>query len=135
MSIAAKVAEAIEHWDHVSALLAPPETENEYSDLVEALDTVLDAGGADEFHPLATLAYHLGDLIDAWEEAHVAEPQTTGVEALKYLMAEHGLRQSDLPEVGSQGVVSEILAGKRELNLRQLRSLAHRFGVAEQVFI
>ncbi len=30
MSIAAKVAEAIEHWDHVSALLTPPETKDEY---------------------------------------------------------------------------------------------------------
>ncbi len=30
-----------------------------------------------------------------------------------YLMEEHGLRQSDLPEIGSQGVVSEILNGKR----------------------
>ncbi len=91
--------------------------------------------GADESHPLAILAHQLGDLIESWEEAHVAEPHASGVEALKYLMNEHGLRQSDLPEIGSQGVVSEILAGKRELNLRQLRSLDHRFGVAEQVFI
>lgn len=37
------------------------------------------------------------------------DPITT----LKDLMAEHGLNQSDLPEIGSQGVVSEILSGKR----------------------
>jgi len=35
-------------------------------------------------------------------------------------MDQHGLTQSDLPEIGSQGVVSEILSGKRELNARRL---------------
>jgi HTH-type transcriptional regulator/antitoxin HigA len=48
---------------------------------------------------------------------------------LAFLMQSHGLRQSDLPEVGSQGVVSEVLAGKRELNLRQVTALAKRFRV------
>ena|SRR5687768_1085180 len=30
---------------------------------------------------------------------------------------EHSLTQSDLPEIRSQGVVSEVLRGKRELNI------------------
>jgi HTH-type transcriptional regulator/antitoxin HigA len=50
-------------------------------------------------------------------------------------MEEHDLRQSDLPEIGSQGVVSEILNGKRELNVRQIRKLARRFQVSPAVFI
>jgi HTH-type transcriptional regulator/antitoxin HigA len=50
-------------------------------------------------------------------------------------MEEHDLRQSDLPEVGSQGVVSEVLNGKRELNVRQIRELARRFHVSPTVFI
>jgi HTH-type transcriptional regulator/antitoxin HigA len=58
-----------------------------------------------------------------------------GAEVLQYLMEEHSLRQSDLPEVGSQGVVSEILNGKRELNVRQIRELAQRFHVSPAVFI
>ena len=44
-------------------------------------------------------------------------------------MEEHGLRQSDLPEVGAQSVVSAVLAGKRQLNLRQVKALANRFSV------
>jgi HTH-type transcriptional regulator/antitoxin HigA len=32
-------------------------------------------------------------------------------------------------------VVSEILSGKRQLNLRQIRWLAERFGVSAEVFI
>jgi HTH-type transcriptional regulator/antitoxin HigA len=50
-------------------------------------------------------------------------------------LTEHDLKQSDLPEVGSQGVVSEILSGKRDLNVRQMRALAKRFGVSPAVFI
>jgi len=50
-------------------------------------------------------------------------------------MEAHGLTQSDLPEIGSQGVVSEILSGERELNIRQIRRLAKRFGVSPAVFI
>lgn len=50
-------------------------------------------------------------------------------------MEEHRLTQSDLPDVGSQGVVSEILHGKRQLNVRQIRALADRFGVSPAVFM
>jgi HTH-type transcriptional regulator/antitoxin HigA len=55
--------------------------------------------------------------------------------SLKYLMREHDIRQSDLPEIGSQGVVSEVLTGKRELNVRQVNRLAKRFGVSVETFI
>jgi HTH-type transcriptional regulator/antitoxin HigA len=50
-------------------------------------------------------------------------------------MDEHGLTQSDLSEVGSQGVISDILRGKRVLNVRQIRALAERFQVSPAVFV
>ena len=50
-------------------------------------------------------------------------------------MEEHGLKQSDLLELGSQGVVSEILSGKRQLNIRQVKLLAKRFKVSPAVFV
>ncbi len=62
-------------------------------------------------------------------------PASSGVDTLHFFMEEYGLTQSDLPEVGSQGVVSEILSGKRELNVRQIRVLAKRFHVSPAVFI
>jgi hypothetical protein len=61
--------------------------------------------------------------------------EASGLEALAFLMAQHGLRQGGLPEIGSQGVVSEILAGKRELNIRQVRALSERFGVSAATFV
>ena len=60
---------------------------------------------------------------------------TEGADLLRFFMEEHNLSQSDLAEVGSQGVVSEILSGKRELNVRQIRALSKRFGVSPSVFV
>ena len=45
------------------------------------------------------------------------------------------VKQADLREIGSQGVVSEILAGNRELNIRQIRALSERFGVSPATFV
>jgi antitoxin component HigA of HigAB toxin-antitoxin module len=38
-------------------------------------------------------------------------------------------------EVGSQGVVFEIMNGKRELNVRQIKALTKRFDVPPAVFL
>lgn len=125
---------AIHHWQYVAPMLVMPTTATEYEDLVEALDQVLDAGGADENHPLAILADRMGDLVAAYENQHLPEIPGNGMDALRYLMQTWDLGQADLPEIGSQGVVSELLSGKRELNLRQVKALAARFGVPLQVF-
>jgi HTH-type transcriptional regulator/antitoxin HigA len=61
--------------------------------------------------------------------------EASGAEVLGYMMREHGLTQSDLPGVGPQSVISEILSGRRQLNLRQIRWLAEHFKVPIDVFI
>jgi HTH-type transcriptional regulator/antitoxin HigA len=40
-----------------------------------------------------------------------------------------------MKEIGSQGVVSEVLSGKRSLNSRQIKALSERFAVSPAVFI
>ena len=122
------------HWKAIHPVLAI-RTEEEYDLAVERINQLVDEVGMNEAHPLYELLDTLGTLIHAYEERYEPLPESSGVEALQYLMEEHGLTQSDLPEVGSQGVVSEILRGKRELNVRQMRALAHRFGVAPAVFL
>ncbi|MFA7391115.1 MAG: helix-turn-helix domain-containing protein [Pigmentiphaga sp.] len=62
--------------------------------------------------------------------------QAAGLQfVLQFLMEQHGLKQSDLSEVGSQSVVSQILSGRRMLNARQVAALAARFGVGADVFL
>lgn len=84
---------------------------------------MLDAGGANKNRPLA-LVVQLGEGIAAYEDAHHPLPVLPPNEMLRYLMEEHGIKQVELPEVGSQGVVSEMLAGKRKLNARSKSELS-----------
>jgi HTH-type transcriptional regulator/antitoxin HigA len=109
--------------------------EREYDRAIRRLNTLLDEVGTNERHPLYSLLDTLGTLIHAYEDEHFKEPDPSGLEMLRYFMEEHGLRQSDLPEVGSQRAVSEVLRGKRELTATQIRALASRFHVAPAVFI
>jgi HTH-type transcriptional regulator/antitoxin HigA len=121
------------HWAAVSPLLTI-HNEQEYDRAIERLNQLLDEVGTDEQHPLYELLDTLATVIHVYEEQHHPLPAVSGAEVLEYLMEEHGLTQSALPEVGSQGIVSEILRGKRELNVRQIRALAQRFGVSPAVF-
>jgi HTH-type transcriptional regulator/antitoxin HigA len=77
----------------------------------------------------------IGVLIEDYEDEHIPEPEGDPISVLKYFMEEYELKQKDLPELGSQGIVSEILNGKRELNLRQVKALSERFKVPVSVFI
>jgi len=122
------------HWAAIEPFLSI-RSEDEYDGAVERLNQLIDEVGTDEQHPLYELLDTLGKLIEAWEEEHHRVPGCTGAEMLRFFMDEHGLTQSDLPEVGSQGVVSEILRGKRELNVRQIRALAKRFRVSSAAFL
>jgi HTH-type transcriptional regulator/antitoxin HigA len=122
------------HWTNIAPLLTI-RNECEYNGAVKRLNKLLDAIGDNEKHPLYSLLDTLGTIIHVYEEEHYPIPEATGVDVLRFLMDEHGLSQSDLPEVGSQGVVSEILNGRRELNLRQVRALAERFKVSSAVFV
>jgi HTH-type transcriptional regulator/antitoxin HigA len=123
-----------DHWATVQPLLVIRD-EDDYDRAVTALNELIDEVGVDERHPLYDFLDTLGTVIAAYETEHVELPEVGGAAVLAYLMDEHGLRQADLPEVGSQGVVSEILSGKRELNVRQIRALAERFGVSPAVFV
>ena len=122
------------HWSTIRPLLTI-RNEREYDRAVKLLNELLDEIGTNERHPLYSFMDTLGTLIEAYEEEHYPMPASSGVDMLRYLMEEHGLAQSELREIGSQGVVSEVLNGKRELNIRQVRALAKRFHVSPAVFV
>ena len=115
--------------------IAPIRNAVHYRQMVAMLEALLDEAGSNEKHPAMGLIDIVGDLIEDYEAAHHPLPDVTGVQALKFLMEQHGLKQNDLREIGSQGVVSEILSGKRDLNIRQIRALSERFGVSPATFV
>ena len=110
-------------------------SDSEYDRAIERLNGLIDEVGTDIEHPLYSFLDILGIIIEAYEKQHYPIPDSSGVDMLVHFMGEHSLSQSDLPEIGSQGVVSEIINGKRELNLRQIRALAQRFNVSPGVFL
>lgn len=109
--------------------------EREYNQAVAVLNQLLDAGAASENHPLADLVNTLGGLIGDYDDAHYPAQDVSPIAMIRFLMAQNGLTQSDLPEIGTQGVVSETLRGKRELNVRQIKALSERFHVPSSLFL
>ena len=103
--------------------------------MVNLLDSLIDEVGNNENHPLTSLMETIGTLIETYESQYINETEGNSIDALNAFIEEHGLKQSDLSEIGSQGVVSEILSGKRQLNVRQIKILSNRFKVSPAVFI
>jgi len=122
-------------WPNIQSTFSVPHNEKDYNRLVQLLDGVIDEVGDDESHPLASLMETLGSLIESYEDRSIPEIEGNPTDTLKFLMEEHGLKQSDLSEIGSQGIVSEILAGKRQLNVRQIKLLSKRLSVSPVVFM
>ncbi|MBU0499135.1 MAG: transcriptional regulator [Gammaproteobacteria bacterium] len=126
----------IDHWDLMAPVLSPLQSEGDYEAMVERMNALMDYIGDDEGHPLTGLLHLMGDLVSEHDAEHYGPVESaTGVEMLRHFMQDRGLKQTDLPEIGSQGVVSEILGGKRELNLRQIQALSTRFGVPASLFV
>lgn len=125
----------IQTFEQTARFLFVPTNEEEYRRLVDLLDEITDIVRDDESHPLANLMDVIGVLVENYEAENVPVPRSDPISVLKYFMDEYGLKQKDLPELGSQGVVSEILSGKRELNIRQVKALSERFQVPSSVFV
>ena len=122
-------------WPDIQPIFSVPHSKKDCNKLVNLLDSLIDEVGNNEYHPLTSLMETIGTLIETFESQYVNEIEGNPIDTLNALMEEHGLKQSDLSELGSQGIVSEILSGKRQLNVRQVKMLSKRFKVSPAVFI
>ena len=79
----------------------------------------------------------LADLLEDYGRKVVGElPAMAPRELLASLMEDNGLKQTDMTEVfGTQSVVSEVLAGKREITKKQAKALSERFARRIDAFI
>lgn len=115
----------------------PIRNERDYQRMHALMDELLSVVGDDEDHPLADLLDVIGMLVAQYEDESTPGLRASSKpeEVLQFLMQQHGLKQVDLREIGTQGVVSEILSGNRQINARQAKALAKRFGVSAAVFL
>ncbi|MBU9857905.1 helix-turn-helix domain-containing protein [Rahnella bonaserana] len=110
----------------------------DYKSALELIDYLIEH---DDENPLIEF---LSAKIESYERQHtdfVTFNQAVGnlprgVEALRQLMKDYGLKQNDLrEEIGGKSLVSQILSGKRSLTVEHIRALAVRFNVPTSLFI
>jgi HTH-type transcriptional regulator / antitoxin HigA len=127
----APVWKALERTTHIG----PIKNQKHYDEMVVFANALIDEIGANKKHPLNGLLYIVGECIANYDRIHYAPRPCTGVEMLRELMEANELTQSQLPEIGGQSVVSQILSGQRRLNSRQIAKLARRFAMSADAFI
>ena len=116
--------------------MAPIRSEQQLEEMLSVLTWLEHEVAGRRSHELASLLEIVIDLVAEYEAEQFPIADAKPREVLRFLMEQHSLKQADLQnELGSQGVVSEILRGKREINVRQAKALAKRFGVLPMAFI
>ena len=94
----ARLNTALAHWRYVAPLLTPPASDADYQTLVKSLDAILDAGAADEAHPLAGLAVMVGELVADYDARHYPMPDAmSAVEALALTLLLLATAMSGMP--------------------------------------
>jgi HTH-type transcriptional regulator/antitoxin HigA len=86
----------------------------------------------------ATYLDLLGTLIHEWEDEHERIPDIWGVELVRVLLNERGLRQRDLVTAGvfpTESIASEVLSGRRRLQLEHVVAMSRFFRLPPEVFL
>jgi HTH-type transcriptional regulator / antitoxin HigA len=104
---------------------------------LDAVQTVIDRLLDTSQRSLAQQDYLnvLGMLVHDYETQHVPIPDIYGVELLKVLIADRGLKQKDLvPIFKTESIVSAVLSGQRNLTVEHIEKLAKFFHISPTVF-
>ncbi len=75
-------------------------------------------------------------LVEAYETENYPIDQSAPHEILQHIMEASGTRQADLVGIiGSSGVVSEVVNGRRSISKAQAKALSEYFKVSPSLFI
>ena len=108
-------------------------TEADYEAALARIDALMDAEpGTPEGEELDVLT----DLVEHYEEKHVALGYPSAVAAIAFRLEQAGLTQRDLmPFIGSRAKVSEVLSGKRQITMPMARALHEHLGIPAEVLL
>ena len=111
-------------------IIRPIKTEEQYREALKKIDSLIDSNpGSSDFEYLEVISI----LVDDYENKHYAIKPLDPIEAIKYEMEEHGLKQKDLVQYfGSKEMVSQVLNKKRPLTLKMIKNLYHNFGISAE---
>lgn len=113
------------------------ESDAEYERLEEIFDKLI-SKGEEKMSPEENRLFGLlANLLEEYEARTLAPvPDLSPRELLSFLMRENNLKQSHMTEIfGTQSIVSEVLAGKREITKTQAKALAEKFAMKIEAFI
>ncbi|MCC3412953.1 MULTISPECIES: transcriptional regulator [unclassified Microcoleus] len=124
------------NYSNLLAEVAPRaiETEAEYDRLLAVAEGLTFAKN----RTLEEKALHklLVTLIEVYEDQNYAIDKSEPHEILHHIMEASGTRQADLVGIiGSSGVVSEVVNGKRAISKAQAKALGDYFKVSPSLFI
>lgn len=113
--------------------IRPVKTDEDYEYALKRIEVLFGAdpesNEGDELQILLTL-------ITAYENENHRIPPPSPIEAIRFVMDQRGLKQSDLiPYIGSRPRVSEILNGKRNLTLKMIRNLHLGLNIPAEILI
>ncbi|MFI5460372.1 MAG: type II toxin-antitoxin system HigA family antitoxin [Isosphaerales bacterium] len=115
--------------------LRPIRSEAELDRAIAMIDALLDRDKrtSDEEDYLDVLS----DLVEKYEDEHDPMPPVSGAELLRFLFESQETTQAKVAvEAGiAESSLSEILAGKRELNRKHIEALSRQFHVSPAVFM
>ncbi|UVC10117.1 helix-turn-helix domain-containing protein [Rhizobium sp. TH2] len=111
------------------SMLRTLQSEAEYQAALKAVRPYFDTEPA-ENTPEAAHFDALVLLIEQYESKHYEIPRAAPVDVLKSIMAANNYSRADLIEiVGSKSRVADLLNGRREINLDQIRKISKAWGI------
>ncbi|MEG3937499.1 transcriptional regulator [Microcoleus sp. S36b_A3] len=124
------------NYSNLLAEVAPRaiETEQEYDRLLAVAEGLTFAKNRTPEEK--TLHKLLVTLIEVYEAQNYPIDKSEPHEILQHIMEASGTRQADLVDIiGSSGVVSEVVNGKRAISKAQAKALGDYFKVSPSLFI
>lgn len=114
--------------------MTPIESEEEVLERAEVMDMLMDMAKSET--DIAMLyAQAISDRIEEFEATSLEMPKIPPAEMLAEMMKIKGLKQGDLSHIAPQSVISEIINGKRNINLKQAKAFGEFFGLPTETFI
>lgn len=110
-------------------------SEDEYNHTIESIEQMMVRG--EELTPEEnSLLELLSILVEIYEDSQFPVEPSSPQKILLHLMEARELKQSDLVGViGSKGIVSEIVNGKRSISKAQAKALGEFFHISPALFI
>ncbi|PUZ27672.1 HTH-type transcriptional regulator / antitoxin HigA [Chitinophaga costaii] len=116
-------------------MLKPIKNSQQYEDALDRAYTLMqknlrpDSKESDELEILSIL-------IKAYENEHYPIPKPNPLEAIKFRLAQMNMSEAELSDIlGYRSRKSEILSGKRKLNLTMIRKLMEKLNIPADVLI